>query len=460
MSSDDCQSILAKQHAFFAKGLTQSIDFRIKQLHILKSILQQHEDDIVDALKKDLHKSKTESILNEILIIIKEIHFAIKHLKKWSRPKKVKTPFILWPARSAIYVEPYGSVFIIGAWNYPLMLIASPLIGAISAGNCVVIKPSELSTHTEKLMIQLINQYFPPEYIIAISCDAEETKYWLNEKFDYIFFTGSPAIGKKIMAAAAKHLTPITLELGGKNPCIVDETADLQYTARRIVWAKMMNAGQTCLAPDYLYIHHACKDQLITMLIQTIRQFYSDHPDTNIDYGRIINQKHFERLVSLMQKGHIIYGGQHHEDHLYIAPTLIDHVTWQDPIMQEEIFGPILPIFYYHDLNDVILQIKQHAKPLALYLFTKQKKIENKIVQDLSFGGGCINDCILHLINPHLPFGGIGQSGMGAYHGQYSFETFSHKKSIYKKLFSMDIPLVYPPFSKQKLWWIKQCFKR
>lgn len=454
------EMILDQQHQFFLAGKTLPVDFRIDQLKKLKALIQQFESRIIQALYLDLHKAQLESEVNEILLVYKEIDFCIKHLKKWVKPKKVTTPFpILWPGRSEIHHEPYGTVFIIAPWNYPFLLTISPLIGAISAGNCAIIKPSELASRTQKIILELINQHFPSEFIYAVEADAKASEELLKHKFDYIFFTGGTQIGKMVMSAAAKHLTPVTLELGGKNPCIVDKDANLDFAARRIAWAKTTNAGQVCLAPDYLYVHESRKNEFIEKLKNTLRQFYGQNAEESNSYGRIINQKHFLRLTSLMQNKTILFGGQSNSDTLFIAPTLIDNVTWDDPIMQEEIFGPLLPIMTFEHIDQVIQTIKPLPKPLALYLFTHNNDHEKKVLSQLSFGGGCVNDCILQIANLHLPFGGIGESGMGSYHGKYSFETFSHQKSIYKKTYLFDLKLEYPPFTAKKLGWIKTLFK-
>lgn len=459
-TKNNFKTLLEQQRSYFARGATLSLDFRIKQLKLLKSLLQQHESDITEALKRDLNKSSTEAILSEIILVTDEIDFIIKHLKNWIRPQKVSTPFpTLWPGKSYIHSEPYGSVLIIGPWNYPFMLIMSPLIGAIAAGNCAVVKPSEIANHTQDIILKLINEHFPPEYIVAVKGGHDEVTQLLQEKFDYIFFTGGTQIGKIIMEAAAKHLTPLTLELGGKSPCIVDESANLDFAARRIAWAKTTNAGQVCIAPDYLYVHRKNKDAFIEKLKNTIQQFYGDDAETSSSYGRIINRKHFDRLSALMQNGKIIFGGKTNADNLYIAPTFIENLSWDDPIMQEEIFGPLLPIIPYDNIEEVIHHVKARSKPLALYLFTQDKNNEQKILDHISFGGGCVNDCIMHVANVNLPFGGVGMSGMGNYHGKFSFETFSHRKSIYKKTMCFDLKLEYPPYSAKKLWWIKQLFK-
>lgn len=450
------KSIIDQQRRYFATGATLPISFRIEQLKKLKSLLEMHETDIVDALHKDLHKAPTEALVNEILTVTDEINFIIRHLKRWARPQKVSSPFpLLFPGRSELHYEPYGTVFIIGPWNYPFLLIMSPLIGAMCAGNCAVLKPSELAVNTQNVLTQLITDHFSSEYIAAIKAGPEQVNEILKEKFDYIFFTGGTKIGKIVMQAAANYLTPVTLELGGKSPCIVDETANINFAARRIAWAKFLNAGQTCIAPDFLYIKASCKAAFISQFQAAIKQFYGENPEMSADYGRIINKKHFERISKLLQKGKIVFGGTTKEDQLYISPTLIDSISWDDPIMQEEIFGPVLPILTYEKFDELIDTLKAKPKPLALYLFTNNKSHEQKVLQQLSFGGGCINDCLIHEVNLHLPFGGVDQSGMGQYHGKYSFETFSHRKSIYKKLFPIEFKLEYPPYTERKLSWLR-----
>lgn len=452
-------TILQQQRQFFATGTTLSVEFRLEQLKKLKSVIQIHEADIAAALKKDLNKAFSESLVNEIFLVIKEINFVIKNLKKWSKPKKLSTPLLLFPGHSELIYEPFGSVLLIGPWNYPFLLMMSPLIGALSAGNCVVVKPSEIAVHSQNIIAELLNDHFSREYIAVVKGGHEEVKRLLAEKFDYIFFTGGTQIGRIIMEGAAKHLTPVTLELGGKSPCIVDQTADLDYAARRIAWGKTTNAGQTCISPDYLYVHESCKTQLIEKLKEVFIQFYGADAEQSDSYSRIINKRHFDRLVKLMQKEKILFGGKINEKSLYISPTLMDNVSWQDPIMQEEIFGPILPILSFKNYEEVISAIHSHPKPLALYLFSKNKDVIKNILAQVSFGGGCINDCLVHIANVNLPFGGIGESGIGNYHGKYSFETFSHKKSIYKKSISFDFKLEYPPYSVKKIWWIRQLFK-
>jgi aldehyde dehydrogenase (NAD+) len=443
--------LIQKQREFFSAGHTLPISFRLDQLKILKKMINLHRVDILDALKKDLDKPNTEALLSEILFITHEIDFVIKHLKKWANPVRVTTPFpMLWPGHSHIFKVPYGCVLIISPWNYPFMLSLSPMIGAMCAGNCVVLKPSEVTTHTQNIIVQLIQTHFPSNYLTTAVGGADCVMKLLREQWDYIFFTGGASVGKKIMTAAALHLTPITLELGGKSPCIVDYTADLDYAARRIIWAKTFNAGQVCIAPDYVYVHHTCKERLLQQMKHAIHQFFGEDPLISDSYGRIVNQKQFIRLKNLMNKGNILYGGQVKQEECYISPTLIDQLSWEDPIMQEEIFGPILPIFTFHHIEEVIDRIQLQPTPLALYLFTQDKNNEKKIITQLPFGGGCINDCMMHIANLHLPFGGLRTSGMGHYHGRYSFDTFSHCQSIYKKTVLIDLNVAYPPYSQKK----------
>lgn len=460
MDASNIKTILEKQKKFFLLNKTKSFAFRIMQLKKLKKIIQAHEKTILLALKKDLNKSTMEAFTQEVMLIIHEINFIISHLKKWMKPQKVSTPFpLLFPGKSKIYCEPYGSVLIIGPWNYPFQLIMSPLIGAIAAGNCVILKPSELAPNTAEVILKLINEHFDPEYLFAATADPQETQTLLHEKFDYLFFTGGTQIGKIVMEAAAKHLTPVTLELGGKSPCIVDQTANLEYAARRIIWGKMSNAGQVCIAPDYLYVHKSCKKMLIENLINVIKQFYGDNPELSDSFGRIINAKHFERLSKLIEHSSVLLGGKTIAEENYISPTLIDTTHWQDDIMQEEIFGPLLPILTYENIEEVIHAINQQPKSLALYVFTNDKQLEKQIMEQVSFGSGCINDCVMQITNPNLPFGGVGYSGMGQYHGKFSFETFSHRKSIYKKTALIDFSFLYPPYSMKKLAWVRRLLR-
>ncbi len=443
-----------KQRLFFEKGITKEIDYRIKSLKLLKQAISNHETEILEALKRDLNKAPFEAYATEIGLVLEELEYIIKHLRNWAKPRKVKTPITHFLSASYQYSEPYGIVLIMSPWNYPFQLTIAPLIGAMAAGNCTIVKPSEYSSHTAEIIERLISENFDESYITVVRGGREANKTLLDEKFDYIFFTGSVSVGKVVMESASKHLTPVSLELGGKSPCIVDETANLDMAAKRIVWGKYLNAGQTCVAPDYLVVHKNVKNELITKMSKYIEEFYGPDPLNNPDYPKIINDKHFNRLLGLIQNETIVVGGQYNDLTHRIAPTVLDNVTWDRPIMQEEIFGPLLPVLEFESLNDVIGIVNHHPKPLALYFFTQDKKREQYVINNTSFGGGCINDTIVHLATSYMPFGGVGDSGMGGYHGKASFETFSHPKSILKKSTLFDIPLRYPPY-KNKLKLLK-----
>ena len=445
----EIQSMVEMQKAFFSTGRTRDIGFRRAQLDTLQSAIRENRNRILDALQMDLSKSAYEGYLTEVGIALDEIRFAKKHLNKWARARRVRSGIMLFPAASYIYAEPYGVALIISPWNYPFQLVIDPLIGSIAAGNCSVVKPSEYAPHTARIFNEIISNKFDPGYIAVIEGEAETSRALLEEEFDYIFFTGSTAVGKMVMQAAARHLTPVTLELGGKSPCVVDRDTDVDLTARRIVSGKFINAGQTCIAPDYLMVHQNLKTDLIERMILYIRRFYGDDPQKSPDYPRIINDRHFERLSELMRKGSFIAGGRTDRQDLYIAPTILEDVSWNDPIMQNEIFGPILPVFAYEDHSEVISRVKQLPKPLAFYYFSNNSAKAEKMIREASFGGGCINDTLLHFANPRLPFGGVGPSGIGSYHGKKSFETFSHQKSILKRSFRLDAPLRYPPYGNK-----------
>lgn len=454
----EIQNTLTRQRQFFNSGRTQDLDFRLEKLNLLKKALIQNEAGIFAALKNDLSKSAYEGYLTEIGLVLNEIRFASRNLKSWAKPKKVKTPVILCFASSTIYPQPYGVSLIISPWNYPFSLALRPLIGSIAAGNCSIVKPSEYAPHTSGMIAEIIHGIFEKKYIAVVEGDAKIGIELLKERFDYIFFTGSVTVGKLVMAAAAEHLTPVTLELGGKSPCVVDKDANIDLAAKRIVSGKFLNAGQTCIAPDYLMVHKSNKNKLLDQIEAYLRKFYGEDPRQSPDYVRIINKHHFDRLVALLDKGDIIAGGQSHPKDLYIAPTLIENVSWDDPIMQDEIFGPILPVLEFDDLAGVVSTINSHPKPLALYIFSNRRENYQRIITEAAFGAGCINDTVIHFINPYLPFGGIGNSGMGSYHGKASFDTFSHQKSILKKSFVFDAPLRYPPY-KNKLSILKKILR-
>ena len=446
-NSLDIQVAIANQRTFFATGKTKDYNFRVAQLNKLSQLIKDHEQLILDAVYKDLRKPALEAFGSEILITLSEIKFALKHLKTWMKPKKVGTPLNLFPSSSYIYTEPLGVVLIVAPWNYPFALTIQPLIGAIAAGNCAILKPSEHTPHTSHAIAKIINDNFDPNFIIAIEGGIETSQALLAEKFDHIFFTGGTAIGKIVMEAAAKHLTPVTLELGGKSPCIVDETCDLEVTAKRIVWGKFYNAGQTCVAPDYLLIQKNIKPLLIEKLVTHVKAFFGENPQKSPDLARIVNDRQFDRLVGLLDEGKVLIGGNSDKSDRFIAPTLIDAVSPNSKIMAEEVFGPILPILEYDQLSEAIAFVNAQPKPLALYHFSKNKQNQEKILQEISFGGGCFNDTIMHLGNPELPFGGVGNSGMGSYHGKASFDIFSHRKSVLKNSFRFDLKWRYPPYT-------------
>jgi len=448
-------SVIERQRAFFLSDATKDISFRLDALRKLQSAIKAHEQEILDALKQDLNKSAFEAYATEIGIVYTELDDAIRHLPKWARKKRVRTPIMHFKSSSYRVPEPYGVVLIMSPWNYPFQLAFAPLIGAVAAGNCAVVKPSSYSPHTSSLIARILGDCFRKEYIAVIEGGREANQELLKQKFDYIFFTGSVSVGRTVMEAASRHLTPVTLELGGKSPCIVDKNVDLELAARRIIWGKCLNSGQTCVAPDYLLVHRSVKDRLIMAMKKAITEFFGDLPCQNPEYPRIINEKHFNRLKELLSDGRILVGGDVNEATLQIAPTIVDQVGWESPVMQEEIFGPILPVLEFEDIHEVIAAVNSRPKPLALYLFTNDKNVEKRIIKSISFGGGCINDTIVHLATSYMPFGGVGESGMGSYHGKWSFDTFTHYKSIMKKSIWPDIRLRYPPY-RDKLGLLKK----
>ncbi len=438
------KDLLQKQKQFFYEGNTRSYEFRRKQLEKLNSMFKQFEAEMYEALKKDLNKSEHEALTTELGILFKEVSFAIKHLKEWMEDEPVDAPLTHKGTKNYLIYEPYGNILVIAPWNYPIQLAFAPVIGAIAAGNTVVLKPSELAPHTSAVMKRMVEATFAPEYFAVVEGDKEVSEQLLEQRFDYIFFTGSTAVGRIIMRKASEHLIPITLELGGKSPAIIDKDCHIKYTAKRLVWGKLTNAGQTCVAPDYVYIHEDVKDKLLKAMIKQIKSMYSKDIFKNDQYVKIINENHFQRLTRLLDNGDIVYGGQFDKTTLKMEPTIIENVSWDDPVMQEEIFGPILPLFTFSDLNDVIDVVRSNEKPLALYYFGKDEKREQQVLRNISFGGASVNDTLYHLANPYLPFGGVGYSGKGAYHGKYSFETFSHRKSVLIQTTKFDFPVRYP----------------
>jgi len=445
------------QKTYFSQGHTRPVAFRKEQLKRLRQAILSNESRIFEALQKDLGKSAYESYLTEIGLLLEEIKFTLKHINSWAKHRRVKTPILHFPASSHIIPEPYGVSLIIAPWNYPFQLAIAPLIGAISAGNCAIIKPSEFSENTSQLLSDMLGEIFPKEFVTVIQGDAKVNQALLKKPFDHIFFTGSVPVGKIIMSEAAANLTPVILELGGKSPVIVDETANLHLSARRIASGKFINAGQTCIAPDYLLVHSKVKDAFVAELKKQLVSFFGDTPQGHSDYPRIISDRHFSRLAAFLDNGVIVHGGQHDQTDRYIAPTLLDTVTWEDPVMQEEIFGPILPILTFDDISEAVEAINARPKPLALYLFSNSKSVQKQVLETVSYGGGCINDTLIHLATPYLPFGGVGESGMGSYHGKGSFEAFTHYKSILKNGFLFDNPFRYPPYGN-KLGLIKRFF--
>lgn len=446
----DAVSLVSKQREFFKKGKTLSRQCRISQLHKLKKALINQERNILDALHKDLGKPEMEAWSAELGYVLNDIDYALGNLGRWMKPKRVRTPFLLFPATSFHYPEPYGVVFIIAPWNYPLQLLLSPLVGALAAGNTAIVKPSTTAPHTANILVRIIQKTFDEQYVAVVKGSAEEAKKMLEQKLDYIFFTGGSEVGKLVMEAAAKNLTPLTLELGGKNPCLVDDTAHIPLTARRLAWGKFYNSGQTCIAPNYVAVHHKVKDQLVMELKKNLEKFYGEPPQKSRDYGRIVNQRHFLRLQKLLEGKKPILGGETKKEEQFIAPTILD-ASWDDEFLEEEIFGPILPIISYDNLEDVLEHMKKNPKPLSCYIFSTNKKFQESILKNVSSGGVCINDTLLQVANPNLPFGGVGGSGMGKYHGKASFDTFTHYKSVLKKSNFFDLKIRYPPYKDTSL---------
>ena len=454
---ESINNIVQKQREYFLSNETKSIDFRLKQLKKLKQSVLNHIDDIYEALWTDLHKCKEEAFLTEISIVLNEINDHIKHLKRWAKPKKVKTPVYLMPSKSFVMYEPYGVALIIAPWNYPFQLMFAPLVGAISSGCCAVMKPSPYSQYTSEIMQTIIDETFDNEYITMIQGHRDVNQALLAQKFDFIFYTGSPDMGRVVMEAASKNLTPLVLELGGKSPCIVDMDCNIEFAARRIVWGKTINAGQTCVAPDYMFVHKSVKKELIARMIECVEYFYGKDMKRSDSFCRIINDKSYKRLVSYLDEGEIIYGGKSDAEERYIQFTLLDlgqqsafNVKPILNVMTTEIFGPILPVIEFDNINKVSDFISNRPKPLALYYFGNDKNAF-ELLNKTTSGGVCINDTILHVANEHLPFGGVGESGMGKYHSQESFMAFSNKRAVLKSSNKIDFAMKYPPYEKIEL---------
>lgn len=447
--------LVRRQKEYFGSGNTKSIQFRVDALQKLRKALALNEEAILKALNDDIGKPPFEAYITEVGPIMEDLKHAVKHLGKWAGPDKVRTPLSLLPARSRVYHDPYGVVLVIAPWNYPFSLLMAPLIGAIAAGNCAVLKSSPLAVKTTAVLKRILGSLFPGEYVSVVEGDIDVNKALLREKFDYIFFTGGAAVGREVYKAAAANLTPVTLELGGKSPCIVTDDADISLAARRIAWGKFVNAGQVCVAPDYLLVSRGVKERLLDALVREITRFYGNDPSVSPHYARIVSDNHFRRITELMEAGRIVHGGQIKPEERYIAPTIIDGVTPGDPIMREEIFGPLLPVITVDSVNDAVRFVKSMPEPLSLYLFTGSHGARERILGEVPFGGGCVNDILVHVGNVHLPFGGVGQSGTGAYHGYESFRTFSHRKSVVLGSGFMDNPLRYPPYRKHGIRLLK-----
>ena len=448
MEKEFVSKLVQGQRDFFKRGESLCVDYRIRALKRLKAAVIKYEGEINAALKADLGKSAEESYMCEVGMVLSELSYMISHTKRFAKEKRVLSPLAQFAARSFIKPSPYGVTLIISPWNYPFMLTLEPLANALAAGNTAVLKPSAYSPNVSAVLLKIISECFNPEYVAVITGGRAENEHLLCERFDYIFFTGSQAVGKYVMACAARFLTPVTLELGGKSPCIVDKTAKLKLAAKRIVFGKYLNCGQTCVAPDYVYCHKDVKEQFIKEVKAQIQSQYSNRPLENPNYGKMINRKHFDRVCGLIDGKKVVCGGQVNPDTLKIAPTVMDNVGFDDKVMQEEIFGPVLPIITFTDTGAVINEINDNPSPLALYVFSEDKKTVRRVIERCSFGGGCINDTIIHLATSRMGFGGVGESGMGAYHGKVGFETFSHKKSIVDKKTFIDLPMRYQPYKK------------
>ena len=453
MDSSKIKNVVNQQRKFFQTGATLPVKFRIEALKKLKANILANEKEIAAAITADLGKSETEAFMCEIGLVITEISYMLKHVRKFAKDKTVSTPLSNFPAHSFVKSSPYGNVLIMSPWNYPFLLTLDPLVDAISAGNTVVVKPSAYSPATSAAIEKVLQETFAPEYVAVVTGGRAENACLLEQKFDYIFFTGSQAVGKEVLRHAAEFLTPCTLELGGKSPCIIDSSAKIKLAATRLVWGKYLNCGQTCVAPDYVLCHSSVKDQFIKAMAAEIKAQFGQDPLANKDYGKIINQKHFERVRGLINKDKVAVGGRVNAETQQIEPTVMDNVTWEDAVMGEEIFGPVLPVLTFDSYDQIYQTLNDKAKPLAFYLFTKNRKLMKEFTSRFNFGGGCINDCIIHLATNNLGFGGCGESGMGAYHGKVGFDTFSTKKSIVNRKTFMDVPLRKQPYSglKRKL---------
>ena len=446
----EIEKLVKKQRRFFQTGETLSYQFRMDALNRLSLALEQYEEPLEKALYKDLHKSKMESYMAEIALTKSELSYCKKHLAGWMRKEHVKSSLSNFHSSAFTIAEPYGVTLIMAPWNYPVMLCLEPLINAIAAGNCVILKPSAYAPQTSAVLAKLIAACFKEEYVAVVEGGRKENKELLDQRFDYIFFTGGVKVGRLVLEKAAKYMTPVTLELGGKSPCIVDETANIKLAARRIVFGKLLNSGQTCVAPDYVLVHEDVKDELIAAMKKELVRMLGKRPLDNPEYPKMVNVRHYNRVMNLLKGMPVVVGGYGDAEKLQIAPTILDEVSLNAPIMKEEIFGPVLPVLTYTDKKELLSIVRHFEKPLACYLFTRDKKMEQWVLRNISFGGGCINDTIVHLATSEMGFGGVGYSGMGSYHGKNGFETFSHRKSILKKYQWIDVPVRYHPYSEWK----------
>ena len=450
MTEQEIKDILQQQNHFFSSGKTIPAEFRLKQLESLKEAMIRHEADLAAALKEDLGKSRMESYMCEIGLTLSELTWMQKHLRSLMRSKRVSTPAAQFAAKSFRSPSPYGTVLIMSPWNYPVLLTLDPLIDAIAAGNTAVVKPSAYAPCTFDVMKTMIEECFPAHYVAVVDGGRAENQALLQQRFDMIFFTGGKTVGREVLRHAAEYLTPVTLELGGKSPCIVDSTAKIRLAAKRIVFGKYLNCGQTCVAPDYILCDKRIRDELITAILAEIEKQFGKEPLKNPNYGKIINEKHFERILGLINGEKLVYGGQSEPESLRIAPTVLNNITWDDTVMGEEIFGPLLPILTFDTLDEALDTVESHPHPLALYFFSEDKAAQKKVLDTCRFGGGCINDTIIHLATSDMPFGGVGESGMGSYHGRVGFETFSHYRSIVDKKTWMDLPIRYQKYTGLK----------
>ena len=441
----DFADTVQRQRTFFQSGATRPLEFRGAQLEKLLAALDENEAALLTALHADLRKSPDQAYVTEIALVQAEIRCALKNLRCWSKPKRGRTPWFVTPSRGWVQPEPFGVALIFSPWNYPLQLLFAPLVSAIAAGNCAVLKPSELAPHTADVMVKLVRENFAEEFISIVTGGVDVAEALLRERFDKIFFTGSPQAGRAVMTAAARHLTPVTLELGGKCPAIVCSDAPIELAARRIVWGKFMNAGQTCVAPDFVLVERGVRDAFLVALQKSLRNFYGDNPSQSKDYGRIVNQRHFDRLIKYLRDGKIVHGGAHDGRDLFISPTILADVSLDSAVMQEEIFGPILPVLEFDKLDDALSLLRLRPTPLALYVFTRDRDTEKRVLTEARSGGACVNDVVSQMVGTGLPFGGLGESGMGAYHGRTGFEAFTHQRAVMRRALWLDPPFRYPP---------------